>query len=91
VSAPAQFEGQDALSATPGITEPKLFIASEEDTAAMLSLEELLEAASEPKESETYSGDAHGTNLLLSEHAAVFRARILQFLREHVLRDRGGP
>lgn len=82
VSAPSRFEDQDGLSAVPDVTEPKLFIASEDDTAA-LGFEELLEAAGEPKEQEVYSGNAHGTNLLQSEHAAAFRQRILQFLQDH--------
>ncbi len=89
VSAPGQFEDQDALGAVPGVTVPKLFIASEDDKAAMVSLEELLEASGEPKESETYTGNAHGTNLFQgdqSEHAAAVRERVLQFLGEH-----GGP
>jgi pimeloyl-ACP methyl ester carboxylesterase len=83
VSAPAQFEEQDALSAVPSVTAPKLLIASEDDTAAMVSLDELLEASGDPTESETYTGNAHGTDLLQSEHAAAVRARILQFLGEH--------
>ncbi|MCH8993513.1 MAG: alpha/beta fold hydrolase [Chloroflexi bacterium] len=86
LSAPAVFESQDALSAVPAITAPKLFIASEEDTAAMASLDELLAAASEPKESEIYPGGAHGTNLFQSEHDTAVRQRILQFLQEQ-----GGP
>lgn len=86
VSAPAQFEDQDALSAVPGVTVPKLFLASEDDTAALISLEELLAAAGEPKGSQIYTGSAHGTNLFQrdqSEHAAAVRERIFQFLREH--------
>lgn len=86
VSAPSQFEDQDALSAVPSVTVAKLFIASEDDEGAMVSLEELLAAAGEPKESQTYTGNAHGTNLFdddQSEHAAAVRERVLQFLREH--------
>ena len=86
LSAPAVFESQDALSAVPAISAPKLFIASEEDTAAMISLDELLAAASEPKESEIYPGGAHGTDLFQSEHDLAVRQRILQFLQEQ-----GGP
>ena len=51
VSAPAQFEDQDALSAVPSITEPTLFVASEDDTAAVLSLQALEEAATQPPDS----------------------------------------
>ena len=82
VSAPARFEDQDALGAVAGVVEPKLFIASEDDTAAMLSLQELEEEASGSTESERYPGNAHGTNLLQSEHAPEFRTLIEEFLRE---------
>lgn len=86
ISAPSEFAEQDALGAVPSITAPKLFIASEEDTAVMISLEELLEATGEPKESQTYAGDAHGTNLLQrdqSEHATAVEERIFEFLRDY--------
>ncbi len=82
ISAPAKFEDQDALDAIVAVTEPTLLIASEDDTAAVISLDELMEAASEPKEREIYSGNAHGTNLLDSENAVAFRERIFRFLRE---------
>ena len=83
VSAPAQFESQDALAAVASITEPKLFIASEDDTAAVTSLAALIGASGEPKDEQIYSGDRHGTDLLQGEHAAAFRELILAFLREH--------
>lgn len=89
ISAPAEFDEQDALEAVARITAPKLFIASEDDTAVMISLDEFLEATGEPKESQTYAGDAHGTNLLQrdqSEHVDAVEDRILQFLRDY-----GGP
>ncbi len=85
ISSPAQFEGQDALKAVPDVTVPKLFIASEADEQARLSLEQLVEATGQPKEQELYPGNAHGTNLLepdQSEYAAAARERILRFLRE---------
>ena len=87
VSAPAQFEDQDALSVIPNVMEPTLLIASEEDTQAMLSLQELLDAtdqSSQSLESEIYAGNLHGTNLFQSEseHADAIRQRIFQFLRE---------
>ena len=82
ISAPAKFEDQDALEAIVAVTGPTLFIASEDDTAAVISLDELMEAASEPKEQEIYVGNAHGTNLLDGENAAAFRERIFSFLGE---------
>jgi pimeloyl-ACP methyl ester carboxylesterase len=81
VSPPAEFEGHDAVAAVARITAPKLFIASQDDALA-IGFDELLSAAAEPKESELYAGNAHGTNLLESEHAAAFKARILRFLEE---------
>ncbi|MDP3766615.1 MAG: dienelactone hydrolase family protein, partial [Dehalococcoidia bacterium] len=83
ISAPSEFEGQDALAAVANIDEPKLFIAAEDDTAAMLSLDELAGAASDPKDEQTYTGNAHGTNLFQSEHSAEIRQRVLDFLREN--------
>lgn len=83
VSPPSRFEGQDALGAAPQITAPKLFIASEEDTAARLSLEEMVAAAVPPVDSETYTGNAHGTDLfdpLRSQHSAEVRQRVIDFL-----------
>ncbi len=82
ISAPAEFEGQDALGAAPNVSEPKLFIASEEDTVA-IGFQELLDAAGAPKESELYPGNAHGTALLDPPNGAAFRQRILQFLRDN--------
>jgi pimeloyl-ACP methyl ester carboxylesterase len=85
ISAPGEFEGQDAIAAVPGIQEPKLLMAAEEDTPIMLSLEDMLEVAPEPVESEVYSGNLHGTALLgpESEHADAVRQRILMFLSDH--------
>lgn len=79
VSPPAEFEGLDALAAVANLDVPKLFIVSEDDTQAA-DFADLLAAAGDPKESETYSGDAHGTNLLQGEHAAAFKERIFRFL-----------
>jgi alpha/beta superfamily hydrolase len=85
ISPPARFEDQDALAAVPNVTEPKLLIASEGDKAA-LEFADLVAAAAEPKEIESYTGNAHGTDLFASEHAAALQERILSFLREE-----GGP
>ncbi len=89
ISAPSEFDELHALDAVPNISAPKLFIASEDDTAVMISMDELMAASGEPKESQTYTGDAHGTNLLQpdqSEHVAAVEDRILQFLQDY-----GGP
>jgi hypothetical protein len=85
ISPPAQFEDQDALAAVAGLTTPKLLIASDDDKQA-LRFDELVAAAAPPKETQSYPGNAHGTDLFQSEHAAALGARILAFLVEQ-----GGP
>jgi alpha/beta superfamily hydrolase len=82
ISPPAEFEGLDAVDAVSSITAPKLFVASEDDEEA-IGFQDLLDAASQPVDSETYTGNAHGTNLLQSEHGDALRALILQFLQEN--------
>jgi alpha-beta hydrolase superfamily lysophospholipase len=82
VSPPAQFDSQDALDTVPGVTVPKLLIASEEDAPA-LNFEELYAAAAEPKEEEIYPGIAHGTDLFdatKNPEAGSVEERILGFL-----------
>lgn len=82
VSAPARFEGLEADAVVADIEEPKLFIASIDDRDAYTSLQAFSRAAGEPKDDLTFEGGAHGTELLESETAAGFKARIIQFLRE---------
>jgi dienelactone hydrolase len=86
ISAPERFEEQDALAAVAASDVPVLLLASEEDTAAILSLDELLAAARGPVESAVYAGNAHGTDLFEGEHAVPARERIFLFLEEL-----GGP
>ena len=83
ISAPSEFQGHDARDAIARITAPKLLIASENDTTARVSLEELVEADGEPLDSQTYTGRSHGTELFEGEHAAEVRQRILDFLDEY--------
>jgi len=83
VSAPSEFEDQSANEAMVDVAEPALLLAAEEDTAAMVSLDELLENASGIPESNTYPGDEHGTDLVLGIYASDVQGDILQFLEEH--------
>ena len=88
ISPPAKFDSQDALKAAPNVTAAKLFIASEDDAPA-LDFDKLVAAAAEPKEEESYPGNAHGTDLLdpsKNPDAALVEERILSFLQEQ-----GGP
>ena len=87
ISPPSEFEGQDALAAVPQIRAPLLFLASDDDTAAQLSLEEMLAATAPTADSELYTGNAHGTDLfdpLRSEHSDEARLRVMEFLEQYV-------
>ncbi len=81
VSPPAECEGLDALAAVANLGVPKLFIVSEDDAQAA-GFAELVAAADDPKESEIYTGDAHGTDLLQGEHASAVKERIFRFLED---------
>lgn len=83
VSAPAVFQGQNAVDAIAEVSAPTFLIAAEEDTAAMVSLDDLLEAAGPAVVSETFLGPEHGTAMLEGAQAADVRARIIQFLDEN--------
>jgi dienelactone hydrolase len=82
VSAPQAFEGLVAQDDVANIEAPMLFVASEGDGSAVDSLESLYEKATGPKEQQVYSGDAHGTGLLESDHAAEFKALLFDFFRK---------
>ncbi len=83
ISAPSEFQGHDARNAIAGIDAPLLLLASEDDTAARISLVELEEAAGGAAESEISTGDEHGTDIFTGPNAAAVRARILRFLEDH--------
>jgi pimeloyl-ACP methyl ester carboxylesterase len=81
VSAPESFRGLVARDDVGNIKVPILFVASDGDSSAVDSLESLYARASESKEQQVYTGDAHGTELLQSEHAEEFRALLFDFFR----------
>lgn len=83
ISSPSEFQGHNAREAVERISAPILLIAAEDDAAAMVSLDELVEAAAQPPQVLTYSGGEHGTALFEGEHAADLQEEILQFLAEH--------
>lgn len=86
ISSPSEFEGQDAAGAVPSITAPKLFLAAEGDTAAELSLQEMVDLAPPPVDSQTWPGLAHGTDMLdpaRNDESAATRQRIIDFLSQY--------
>ena len=65
VSAPLSVSGGiDARSDLPSITEPKIFIAAQGDTAAVDAVNAMMAAAPQPRESRILPGNAHGAALL---------------------------
>jgi pimeloyl-ACP methyl ester carboxylesterase len=81
VSAPQAFQGLAARDDVADIKVSMLFVASQDDGVAFDSLEAFYERATGPKEQQVYPGDAHGTRLLESEHAAEFKALLFDFFR----------
>lgn len=60
---------------------PKLFITSEEDaTVPAAATRALYNLASAPREWQTYSGSAHGTDIFEGDQGAALSERILAFL-----------
>jgi len=82
VSAPQAFQGLVARDDVPNIKAPMLFVASQDDGVAFESLEAFYDTATGPKQQQVYSGNAHGTGLLQSEHAAEFKALLLDFFQK---------
>ena len=61
---------------------PKLFITAENDnTVPADSTRALYDLAAEPKEWQTYTGSAHGTDLFEGQSAAELQQRILGFIQ----------
>ncbi len=60
---------------------PKLFITAEnDDTVAADKTRELYDLAADPKEWQTYSGTAHGTDLFETESKKALQQQILDFV-----------
>jgi esterase/lipase len=63
------------------IDMPKLFITAEHDSVVDPSrTRELFDLVAEPKEWQTYSGTAHGTDLFETESGEAMQKRILDFI-----------
>lgn len=82
VSAPQAFQGLVARDDVPNIKAPMLFVASQDDGVAFESLEAFYDTATGPKQQQVYSGNVHGTGLLQGEHAAEFKALLLDFFQK---------
>lgn len=65
------------------IQAPILFVVTENDNYAD-DIEQMYEAANEPKAIEVYPGSRHGTELFGTDLAETVMGRLLAFLEEHV-------
>lgn len=84
LSAPAQFLGIEAPPEVVGaVTEPKLFLAAQDDGSAPASAQGFYDVAPPPKRVEIVVGREHGTNLLEGAQAEVVRRLILDFLERN--------
>jgi pimeloyl-ACP methyl ester carboxylesterase len=82
ISAPAKFEGIDALARLDQIREPKLFIAASGDKPYADDLEDMFGQALEPKERQLFDGNEHGTRLLEGDQGSQVMEAIERFLRQ---------
>lgn len=82
ISAPAEFEGIDALARIDQIAEPKLLIAASGDKPYADDLEDMFGQALEPKGRQLFDGDEHGTALLEGDQGKQVVEAIEQFLRQ---------
>jgi pimeloyl-ACP methyl ester carboxylesterase len=82
ISAPAQFQGIDALARIDQVAEPKLFIAASGDEPYVDDLQEMFERAAEPKEQRLFDGKEHGTALLEGDQGEQALQAIEQFLHQ---------
>jgi pimeloyl-ACP methyl ester carboxylesterase len=82
ISAPAEFEGIDALARIDQITEPKLFIAASGDKPYADDLEAMFGQALEPKERQLFDGNEHGTKLLAGDQGKQVLDAIEHFLHQ---------
>ena len=79
LSAPARFEGADAVAAATTVTAPMLLIAAEDDGPYAADAASISAAAGGATTVEILSGRNHGTDLF-REHSEELTARILVFL-----------
>jgi dienelactone hydrolase len=75
-----------------GLTMPKLFVASEQDTNTGFGLtRSFFQNAPEPKEFQTYPGGTHGVGLFATAHGDDLRRRLLGFVQANTPGQTGGP
>lgn len=79
LSAPARFEGVDAVAAAGGVAEPMLLVAGEGDDGYVDQAREIAAATTGPAEVVPLPGSRHGTDLF-TDHAATLTDLLVGFL-----------
>lgn len=82
LSPPARIDGLDALGAVGRVSEPKLFIAANDDGSAAESAELLYRATLDPRELKIVPGSDHGTDLLTGDSSAEVVRLVEAFIAE---------
>ncbi|MFZ0659581.1 MAG: alpha/beta fold hydrolase [Candidatus Binataceae bacterium] len=83
LSTPIEFQGLDVSDAIAKVKAPMLFVESADDPFVAGSSAILYKDARAPKAIHIFSGDAHGTEILLGPHGGELRAMMLQFIAAH--------
>ncbi len=96
LSAPMRFMPPiPSLEAKPAdieaIQAPKLFVVTEHDHEGFtLDIQQMFDAAHDPKELQLYPGAAHGTELFSTGQAAELTRRLIDFLQRYAPLNAGG-
>ena len=73
----------DIVDDLPEIKAPKMFLAAEEDTFNVRSMDVFLQMSVDPKEKHVLKGTEQGTNMLLGPSGPSVKGLIIDFLRRN--------
>jgi esterase/lipase len=77
-----EFGDTDGLAVIADITEPKLFIAAQDDFGAVDDAEDFFDRSAEPRELLIFDVGGHGTEMF-EENADLLTETLLRFIAEH--------
>lgn len=78
LSAVQLFEDADGVGSAPQVTEPKLFVAAEDDAAAVIDAQALFDASPQPKELLVLEQGGHGTDMFRANPGLA--VRLIEFV-----------
>ncbi|MHB8381141.1 MAG: alpha/beta hydrolase [Candidatus Binataceae bacterium] len=80
LSTPIKFQGLDVSAAIAKVKAPMLLVESADDPFVAGQSAILYQGARAPKAMHIFSGNAHGTGILLGPHGGELRAMMLEFI-----------